>query len=350
MVAGTKYRGQFEERIKAVMDEIRRTKNVILFIDELHTIVGAGCAEGAMDASNIIKPALSRGELQCVGATTLNEYRKYIEKDAALERRFQTGEGRGAERRGRDQDPQRAQGQVRGAPQGALRGQGAGAGRAAQQPLPPRALPAGQGDRHHGRSRRQGPHRRDDASAGPEGHRGGDRADPRREGSRHQGAGLREGRQPPRHGEAREEAPRRRSGKMARRQHRAHRGRHRGRHHVRRHQVDRRPAPAHGAGGSREAAQDGRRAQEARHRPGRGGHRHQQGPAPQPRRSQGSEAPHRLLHLPRPHRRRQNLPREEPRRVHVRQPRRAHPARHVRIHGEAHRQPPHRLASRLRRL
>jgi len=90
MVAGTKYRGQFEERIKAVMDEIRRSKNVILFIDELHTIVGAGSAEGSMDASNIIKPALSRGELQCVGATTFNEYRKYIEKDAALERRFQT--------------------------------------------------------------------------------------------------------------------------------------------------------------------------------------------------------------------------------------------------------------------
>jgi len=90
MVAGTKYRGQFEERIKAVMDEIRRAKNIILFIDELHTIVGAGSAEGTMDASNIIKPALSRGEMQCIGATTLNEYRKYIEKDAALERRFQT--------------------------------------------------------------------------------------------------------------------------------------------------------------------------------------------------------------------------------------------------------------------
>jgi ATP-dependent Clp protease ATP-binding subunit ClpC len=90
MIAGTKYRGQFEERIKAVMDEIRRSKNIILFIDELHTIVGAGSAEGTMDASNIIKPALSRGELQCIGATTLNEYRKYIEKDAALERRFQS--------------------------------------------------------------------------------------------------------------------------------------------------------------------------------------------------------------------------------------------------------------------
>ena len=90
MVAGTKYRGQFEERIKAVMDEIRRAKNVIIFIDELHTIVGAGAAEGAMDASNIFKPALSRGELQCIGATTLAEYRKFIEKDSALERRFQS--------------------------------------------------------------------------------------------------------------------------------------------------------------------------------------------------------------------------------------------------------------------
>ena len=90
MVAGTKYRGQFEERIKAVMDEIRKEKNIILFLDELHTIVGAGSAEGTMDAANIIKPALSRGELQCIGATTLKEYRKHIEKDGALERRFQT--------------------------------------------------------------------------------------------------------------------------------------------------------------------------------------------------------------------------------------------------------------------
>lgn len=90
MVAGTKYRGQFEERIKAVMDEIRRADNVIIFIDELHTLVGAGGAEGAIDASNILKPSLSRGEIQCIGATTLDEYRKYIEKDAALARRFQT--------------------------------------------------------------------------------------------------------------------------------------------------------------------------------------------------------------------------------------------------------------------
>ena len=90
MVAGTKYRGQFEERIKAIMEEIKRSQDIIIFIDELHTLVGAGAAEGAIDASNIMKPALSRGEMQCIGATTVDEYRKYIEKDAALERRFQT--------------------------------------------------------------------------------------------------------------------------------------------------------------------------------------------------------------------------------------------------------------------
>jgi ATP-dependent Clp protease ATP-binding subunit ClpC len=90
MVAGTKYRGQFEERIKAVISEVIRAKNVILFIDELHTLVGAGGAEGAIDAANVLKPALSRGEVQCIGATTLDEYRKHIEKDGALERRFQT--------------------------------------------------------------------------------------------------------------------------------------------------------------------------------------------------------------------------------------------------------------------
>ncbi|MHC4542681.1 MAG: ATP-dependent Clp protease ATP-binding subunit, partial [Planctomycetota bacterium] len=90
MVAGTKYRGQFEERIKAVINEVRRAKNVVLFVDELHTLVGAGGAEGAIDASNVLKPALARGEVQCIGATTLDEYRKHIEKDGALERRFQT--------------------------------------------------------------------------------------------------------------------------------------------------------------------------------------------------------------------------------------------------------------------
>src|SRR5262249_3190232 len=89
VVAGTKYRRQFEERLKTVMNEIRESKDTVIFIDELHTIVGAGGAEGAIDASNMLKPALARGELQCIGATTMDEYRKYIEKDGALERRFQ---------------------------------------------------------------------------------------------------------------------------------------------------------------------------------------------------------------------------------------------------------------------
>lgn len=89
MIAGSKYRGEFEERLKNAMEEIRKAGNIILFIDEIHNLVGAGKAEGSMDAANILKPALARGELQCVGATTLDEYRKNIEKDAALERRFQ---------------------------------------------------------------------------------------------------------------------------------------------------------------------------------------------------------------------------------------------------------------------
>src|ERR1700726_1418694 len=90
LVAGTKYRGEFEERLKKIIEEIRNSRDCIIFIDEVHTLVGAGAAEGAVDAANILKPALARGELQCIGATTLDEYRKYIERDGALERRFQT--------------------------------------------------------------------------------------------------------------------------------------------------------------------------------------------------------------------------------------------------------------------
>lgn len=92
MVAGSKYRGEFEERIKNIISEVTAAGNVLLFIDEIHTLIGAGGAEGAIDASNILKPSLARGELQLIGATTVEEYRKYIEKDAALERRFQPGE------------------------------------------------------------------------------------------------------------------------------------------------------------------------------------------------------------------------------------------------------------------
>ena len=117
LLAGSKYRGEFEERLKAVLSEIKEAGGtVILFIDELHTIVGAGAAEGAVDAANLLKPMLARGELRAVGATTLDEYRKHIEKDAALERRFQPVHRRRAVRRGRDRDPARAQGALRGPP------------------------------------------------------------------------------------------------------------------------------------------------------------------------------------------------------------------------------------------
>ena len=154
MVAGSKYRGEFEDRLKAVLKEITDAQGqIIVFIDELHTIVGAGAAEGAMDAGNMLKPMLARGELRAVGATTLDEYRKHIEKDAALERRFQPVLRGRAERRGHDRDPARAQGALPGAPQGADPGFGAGRRRDSQPSLHRRPLPARQGDRPGRRGR-----------------------------------------------------------------------------------------------------------------------------------------------------------------------------------------------------
>ena len=166
VIAGTKYRGQFEERLKAVMNEIAQNKNIILFIDELHTLVGAGAAEGAIDASNMLKPALARGELQCVGASTLNEYRKYIEKDGALERRFQTVI---VEPPSVDETVEILKGlrnEVRGAPQGhdsrrdaGRRGKDVGA-------LHHRPVPSRQGDRRDRRSGRACAPRNAGAAAG----------------------------------------------------------------------------------------------------------------------------------------------------------------------------------------
>ena len=118
LVAGTKYRGEFEERLKKIIEELRNTNDAVLFIDELHTLVGAGAAEGAIDAANILKPPLARGELQCIGATTLDEYRKYIERDAALERRFQPVMVEEPTLEQTDRDPVRHPRALRGAPQG----------------------------------------------------------------------------------------------------------------------------------------------------------------------------------------------------------------------------------------
>ena len=200
MVAGTKYRGQFEERIKAVMNEVRRAKNTILFIDELHTLVGAGGAEGAIDASNVLKPALARGEIQCIGATTLDEYRKYIEKDSALARRFQevlieptTPEDTVKILHGlRDRYEEHHRVQIT---DDAIAG-----GRRAVGPLHHRPLPAGQGDRRDRRSRRPRAAQEHVEAAESEGDRRRSRSAQPREGRGGRQPGLREGGSPPRSG------------------------------------------------------------------------------------------------------------------------------------------------------
>ena len=151
LIAGAKYRGEFEDRLKAVLKEVVDSSGqIVLFIDELHTVVGAGAAEGSMDASNMLKPMLARGELHTIGATTLNEYQKYIEKDAALERRFQPVHGRRADRRRHHQHPARPARALRGASRREVQGRRAGGGGRAVASLHRRSVPARQGHRPDG--------------------------------------------------------------------------------------------------------------------------------------------------------------------------------------------------------
>ena len=153
LIAGAKYRGEFEDRLKAVLKEVADSAGqIVLFIDELHTVVGAGAAEGSMDASNMLKPMLARGELHTIGATTLNEYQKYIEKDAALERRFQPVTRRRADRRRHHQHPARPARALRDSSRREVQGRRAGRGGRAVASLHHRSVPAGQGDRSDGRS------------------------------------------------------------------------------------------------------------------------------------------------------------------------------------------------------
>ena len=160
LVAGAKYRGEFEERLKAVLGEIKAAEGrILLFIDELHTIVGAGEAEGSMDAGNMLKPMLARGELHCIGATTLDEYRKLHREGRRARAPLPAGDGRRADGRGHDLDPARPARALRGAPRRQDPGRRAGRGGDALPPLHLRPLPARQGDRPRRRGLRGDPHR-----------------------------------------------------------------------------------------------------------------------------------------------------------------------------------------------
>ena len=306
LVAGSKYRGEFEERLKKVMKEIRETGDIILFIDELHNLVGAGAAEGAIDAASILKPALARGELQTVGATTLDEYRKYLERDAALERRFM--QIKVAEPSVEEtveilkglRDRYEAHHRIR------ITDEALTSAARAGRPVHQRPLPAGQGHRPHRRGRQPHAHPHHDGAAQlprarrrdqrrAQGERGGDR-----------GPGVREGRQPARQGaqaQPQEARARRRLEDQRRGHARQHR---RGRDRRDRQHVDGHPGGQDHRGRDQEAPPHGGRAAHEARRPGPGGPRRQQGHPAQPRRAQGSPAAHGLVHLPRPFGRRQD--------------------------------------------
>ena len=350
LVAGSRYRGDFEERLKKVLKEIRTRGDIVLFIDEIHTLVGAGAAEGAIDAASILKPMLARGELQTVGATTIDEYRKHLEKDAALERRFQPVKVDQPTRRVDHRHPQGPARPLRVAPRGQHHRPGARGRGEPGRPLPRRPLPAGQGDRPDRRGGQPLAHPPHEHAAGRQEARRGDRAPAGRQGGRHREGRLRAGQEAGRAGEGAPRPQGEPGGRAAGRGRRPVRRRRRRGHRRGAGRLDRHPRLPPHRGGDGEAPAHGGGAPQAGDRPGGGAQGAVPGHPPHPGRPQGPQAAERVVHLPRADGRRQDRARQDAGRVPLRRRGRAHSARHVRVHGEAHGQPPGRLASRLRRI
>ena len=350
LVAGTKYRGEFEERLKKIIEELRSTNDAILFIDELHTLVGAGAAEGAIDAANILKPPLARGELQCIGATTLDEFRKYIERDAALERRFQQVM---VEEPTLEQTIEILKGiRERYEEHHKVRITDAAVDAAADlsvryitdRHLPDKAIDLIDEAASRVRLRTLDPAARPKA-AQKELDRVTKEKDAAINNQDYEGAAsLRDAESAAK--SSRRPAAQRLAGAAGRRRARGDRGGHR----PGRRDVDRHPRHAHRPGGVGAPAQDGGGPARPGHRAAGGDRDRLQGRPPGARRAQGSQAADRLVHLPGPDRRRQDRAGQGAGRVHVRLGGRAHQDRHERVHGAPQRQPPGRRAARLRRL
>ena len=318
LVAGSRYRGDFEERLKKVLKEIRTRGDIILFIDELHTLVGAGAAEGAIDAASILKPMLARGELQTIGATTLDEYRKHLEKDAALERRFQKivvdepTVAHTIEILKGLRDRYEAHHRVTITDQALVAAANLADRYISDRHLPDKAIDLIDEAGSRLRIKRM------ETPAGLQGARERDRRRGRGEEEGRRGAELRGGRQAPRQGEG---AARRQGGEGGRdqgvRRRPVRRGR-RGGHRRGALGVDRHPRLQAHRGGDAEAPPHGGRAPQAGHRPGGLDQGRRPGRPPHPGRPQGPEAPERLLHLPRPVRRREDRAGQDARRVPLR--------------------------------
>ena len=268
LVAGSRYRGDFEERLKKVLKEIKTRGDIVLFIDEIHTLVGAGAAEGAIDAASILKPMLARGELQTIGATTLDEYRKHLEKDAALERRFQPVKVEEPTLGPHHRDPEGRARQVRGAPPGHDHRPGDRRRGQPVRPLHQRSPPPRQGHRPHRRGRRPPAHQAHGHPARSQGDR--DQAHRRAGGQeeRRRGAALRRGRPPARPGEVAARGEGHQGGRgQGQRRRPVRRGRRRGHRRGAQH-LDRHPGLQAHRGRDRQAPQHGSRAAQADHRSG----------------------------------------------------------------------------------